>query len=332
MSALTRIAAVLAGLALSAAAHPAAYEHYIVGNPADVKPATSGLIVLQGGGDDVDENYIRMGARSGGGDFVVIRATGDDEYNDYIFKLCKCDSVATLVVASREAASDPFVAETIRNAEALFIAGGDQGNYVRFWKGTPVQQAINAVIAKPAPIGGTSAGMASLSEFVYSALGETSLTSTAALGNPFDPDLTLERDFLAVPALRNVITDQHLQERDRIGRTVALLARLVRDGWAKQPRAIAADRETSVHIDPATGAAEVFATPTHETPFVYFMSVSKPPRRCERGEPLSFGPVEVYRVAPGGRFDLETWKGEGGIAYTLRADAGVLRSSRNRIY
>jgi cyanophycinase len=329
---LIRIAAVLALLALASAAHASAYKHFIVGNPADVKRPTSGLIVLQGGGDDVDENYVRMGARSGGGDFVVIRATGDDEYNDYIFKLCKCDSVATLVVASREAAADPFVAETIRNAEALFIAGGDQGNYVRFWKGTPVQQAINAVIAKPAPIGGTSAGMASLSEFVYSALGETSLTSTSALGNPFDPDLTLERDFLAVPALRNVITDQHLQERDRIGRTIVLLARLVRDGWTKQPRAIAADRETSVHIDPATGTAEVFATPAHDTPFVYFMSVNGPPRKCERGQPLSFGPVDVYRVAPGGRFDLETWKGEGGVAYTLRVDAGVLRSSRDRIY
>jgi cyanophycinase-like exopeptidase len=324
---------VLAMLALAPSAYAAdTYKHYLIGNPADVKKPTSGLVVLQGGGDDVDENYVRMGAKSGGGDFVVIRASGADEYNDYIYKLCKCDSVATLVVASREAAADPFVAETIRNAEALFIAGGDQGNYVRFWKGTPVQAAINAVIAKPAPIGGTSAGMASLSEFVYSAMGEASLTSTAGLGNPFDADLTLERDFLAVPVLRNVITDQHLQERDRIGRTVTLLARLAQDGWSKQPRAIAADRETAVHIDPATGIAEVFATPTHDTPFVYFMSADKAPARCEKGQPLTFGPVAVYRVPPGGRFDLKTWAGEGGIAYTLSAEAGVLRSSRERFY
>jgi cyanophycinase len=330
---LTRIAAVVA-LLVAAPAAPAAdaYKHFLIGNPADVKRPTSGLIVLQGGGDDVDENYIRMGAKGGGGDFVVIRAAGDDEYNDYIFKLCKCDSVATLVVASREAAAAPFVAETIRNAEALFIGGGDQGNYVRFWKGTPVQDAINSVIARPAPIGGTSAGMAALSEFVYSALGEASLTSTAGLANPFDPDLTLERDFLVVPALRNVITDQHLQERDRIGRTVTLMARLVRDGWSTQPRAIAADRETAVHIDPATGIAEVFATPTHDTPFVYFMSATRPPSRCERDQPLSFGPVDVYRVPPGGRFNLGDWKGEGGIAYTLSAEAGVLRSSRGRFY
>jgi cyanophycinase-like exopeptidase len=69
----------------------------------------------------------------------------------------------------REAAFDPFVIDTIRNAEALFIAGGDQSRYVRFWKDTPVEDAINHVVAKPAPVGGTSAGMAILGEFSYSA-------------------------------------------------------------------------------------------------------------------------------------------------------------------
>ena len=42
-----------------------------------------------------------MGKSGGGGDFVVVRASGDDEYNEYIYKLCHCDSVETLVVASR---------------------------------------------------------------------------------------------------------------------------------------------------------------------------------------------------------------------------------------
>ena len=120
----------------------------------------------------------------GGGDFVVLRASGDDEYNDYIYKLCHCDSVETLVVDSREAAADPFVVKTVRNAEALFIAGGDQGNYVRFWKGTPLQDAINFVVAKPAPIGGTSAGMAVAGEFVYSATGPDSLTTPDGAGEP----------------------------------------------------------------------------------------------------------------------------------------------------
>jgi cyanophycinase len=172
------------------------YQYYVSGNPDDVVTETQELLVLQGGGTDVDENYIRMGELSGGGDFLVLRASGDDGYNDYIYALCKCDSVETIVFENRDAAHDEFVIEKIRNAEALFIAGGDQSRYVRFWKGTPIEDAIHFVAAKPAPLGGTSAGM------------------------------------------ENLITDQHLVERDRIGRTVALLARLVNDGLTTEGRAI----------------------------------------------------------------------------------------------
>ena len=274
-----------------------------------------------------------MGKRGGGGDFVVIRASGDDEYNQYIYGLCQCDSVETLVITSREQAADPFVVKTVRNAEALWIAGGDQSNYVRFWKGTPLLDAINSHIAKPAPIGGTSAGMAVLGEFVYSAMGEESLTSPVAMANPFAPDLTLERDFLVIPVLKHIITDQHLQERYRIGRTLTMMARLMKDGWIGRAQAIAADRETSVHIDPATGTARVFATKDHETPFAYFMKATRPPQRCEPGQPLMLRKVSVYRLKAGeGSFNLNAWRGEGGIAYALSVEDGVLRSSRGAIY
>lgn len=308
------------------------YRHYLTGNAADVVRPTSGLLVLQGGGDDVDENYIQMGAHGGGGDFVVLRASGDDDYQSYIFGLCHCDSVETLIVDNRAAAFDPYVVETVRNAEALFIAGGDQGNYVRYWKGTPLEDAINFVVAKPAPIGGTSAGMAILGEFSYPALSPESLTSATALANPYAADVSLEKDFLVLPRLKGIITDQHLQERDRIGRTVALMARLLQDQWTKEARAIAADRETSVHIDPVSGVAQVFATKDHPTPYAYFMSANRLPERCEPGQPLTFSRVDVYRLAPGGRFDLASWKGEGGLAYQLGVDAGVLHSSRGATY
>ena len=38
-----------------------------------------------------------MGEFGGGGDFVVLRASGDDDYNEYIYGLCHCDSVETIV-------------------------------------------------------------------------------------------------------------------------------------------------------------------------------------------------------------------------------------------
>jgi cyanophycinase-like exopeptidase len=310
----------------------AGYSYSVVGNPADVVTPTSGLLVLQGGGTDVDENFVRMGARSGGGDFVVIRASGTDAYNPYIYSLCSCDSVATIVFKNRKAAFQPFVIDTIRNAEALFIAGGDQSDYVNFWKNTPVEDAINFVASKPAPIGGTSAGMAVMSEFLYSAMSNSSLDSVEGLANPFHRDLTLDRDFLSLAKLGGLITDQHLIERDRMGRTMAFLARLVHDGWTTEGRAIAADRETALHVNPSDGTAEVLSTPTHTTPYVYFLRTPGPPEVCAPGTPLTYRNVAVYRIGPGGTFDLDTWTGTGGISYTLSAETGVLTSSRGAIY
>ncbi len=308
------------------------FQHYVTGNPADVEVKTRGLLVLQGGGTDVDENYVRMGEAGGGGDFVVLRASGADEYNDYIHALCSCDSVETLVFDDRAAAHDPLVIRTIRNAEALFIAGGDQSRYVRFWQDTPVQDAINFVAAKPAPVGGTSAGMAIMGEFVYSAMSEASLTPAVALADPYAGDVTLARNFLALPMMRNIITDQHLQERDRIGRTVVLLARLLQDGWTDDAQAIAADRETSLHVNPATGIATVFSTADHETPHVWFLRASQPADVCTAGEALEFGHVDVQRVAAGGTFDIGKWQSEGALHYTLGVDHGVLVSSQKSAY
>ena len=175
---------------------------------------------------------------------------GDDDYQAYIHGLCHCDSVETLIVDSRAAAFDPYVVETVRNAEALFIAGGDQANYVRFWKGTPLEDAINFVAAKPAPIGGTSAGMAILGEFSYSAMTPESLTSATALADPYAADVTLERDFLDLPGLKGCSRTSICRSAIASVAPVALLARLLHDGWTTEARAIAADRETSVHIDP----------------------------------------------------------------------------------
>ncbi|HEY1894944.1 MAG TPA: Type 1 glutamine amidotransferase-like domain-containing protein, partial [Terracidiphilus sp.] len=122
---------------------------------------------LMGGGDDLDEAFRWLCDRAGSGDFLVLRATGDDEYNPYVQKLCRVNSVATLVIPGRAAAADPAVARIISQASVLFIAGGDQANYINFWMGTPVQAALNDAIRRGVPTGGTSAGLAVLGEYAY---------------------------------------------------------------------------------------------------------------------------------------------------------------------
>src|SRR6476660_7358057 len=143
---------VSATILVIAIAHPAfaakQYSYFRVGNAADVTTVTTGGTVLMGGGTDVDAAFQWMCGRSGNGDFLVIRATGTDAYNPYIQDLCpSANSVATLIIPNRAAASDPFVASTIQSAEALWIAGGDQSDYINFWKGTPVEDSLNTLIS-----------------------------------------------------------------------------------------------------------------------------------------------------------------------------------------
>ena len=238
-------------------APPPKFDYFLTGNAANVLTTTTFGLGLMGGGTDVDALFTWMSDRAGGGDFVVIRASGADGYNQYVYDLGDFDSVETLVLGTRAASSAPFVLETIRNADALFIAGGDQSDYVNNWKGTPVEDAIHELALRNVPIGGTSAGTAILGEFLYSAQ-RKSVTSAVALADPFSRDITLDRDFLILPHMHGLITDQHLIERDRMGRTLTFMARLVTDGWTSQPRAIAIDRETAVLVD-AAGHATVVA-------------------------------------------------------------------------
>src|SRR5580698_3856107 len=72
------------------------YKYFRAGSPTDVATTTQAGFALMGGGTDLDEAFRWMCNRANGGDFLVLRATGDDDYNPYIHPLCKLNSVATL--------------------------------------------------------------------------------------------------------------------------------------------------------------------------------------------------------------------------------------------
>jgi cyanophycinase len=300
---------------------PKRFRSFMTGNQADVQRPTKPGFVLMGGGTDVDEAFRWLIERSGGGDIVVIRASGADGYNPYIYKLGTVDSVETLLLENREASSDPYVLERIRNAEALWIAGGDQSRYVQYWKNSPVADAIHELARRGVPIGGTSAGLAVLGEFSYAAL-KDSVTSAEALKNPYDEKVTLEKDFLKFAPLSGIITDSHWVTRDRLGRTLAFLARIQKDGWSRTPRAIAINERTAVLLEP-DGAARVVGSSA-----AYFLRLSESPEMCEAGKPLTLHNVSVVRVSAGEHFDLKAWTSPEGFVYTLNVIEGTVRSSQ----
>ena len=306
---------------VSAAGSNPRYEYYVTGNPDDVVKPTSGGLLLMGGSTDVDAGFQWMIDKSGGGDFVVIRSTGTDAYDPWIFgELDRVvDSAATIIIQNRAAASDPFVLEKILGAEALFIAGGDQANYVEDWKGTPVEDAIHTLVERGVPIGGTSAGLAILGQFVFSAVNGT-VTSDAALANPFNKKVALDRDFLSLPHMAGVITDSHFSARDRMGRLITFLARIVQDDWASQALGVGVDEQTALTMEP-DGVAHVVGTGS-----VYLLKTPPgDPQVCQPKKDLTYHGVSVYRISgPNATFDFASWAGNGGTSYTLNVDAGVI--------
>lgn len=307
------------------AAPKSGFKSFIVGNPADAQqsPTLSPGLVLVGGGTDVDAGFQWMCDRAGGGDFVVIRTSGTDAYNPYIQELCpQMDSVETIIIGNVNGANAPYVSAQIQNAEALWIAGGDQSTYTSLWRGTAVQTGVNFLLnSKLAPVGGTSAGLAVLSQFIYTGA-RGSVTSSQALANPFHRYVTLERDLFQSSLGANKLYDSHFVTRDRMGRSLAFLARIVNSGWATQPRGIGIDEQTAVLVLP-NGAATMAGSGA-----AYFLQAPGPAQVIADGTPLTYLNIGVYKVPQGGTFNFSTWTGTGGVAYTLNVNSGALTSTQ----
>ncbi len=300
----------------------------LIGDPADVTPLTTGGTCLMGGGKDVDAAFKWMISKSGGGDFVVIRFDTSTGYNSYIYKMGGVNSVETITIASSADAANPIIINKIRSAEALFIAGGDQANYVRLWKDTPVEDALNYLISKNVPIGGTSAGCAILGSSYFSALNGT-VTSDQAMADPYNSFITLgHNDFITNPYLQNTITDQHYTQRDREGRLVTFMARMRKDE-NKNPFGIAVDEQTAVCID-ENGVAKVYGI----NDAFFLQGASLGPEVCTNKSPLTWNSnmqaVKVYRItgskSGNGYFNLTDFNyttASGGLLMYYNVTGGV---------
>ncbi|WP_348262037.1 cyanophycinase [Telmatobacter sp. DSM 110680] len=327
----------LAMSGLAALSQSAAYRYIRAGEPANINAQSRPGFALMGGGTDLDEAFQFLCDRSGGGDFLILRATGDDEYNFYLRGICHLNSVSTLIIPNRDAAAVPFVGDAIKHASAIFIAGGDQANYINFWMNTPVQTALNDAISRGVPVGGTSAGLAVMGEYIYTAQGDKpddpNLDGKTALADPYSARITLASKFLNIPILKDVITDTHFARRDRMGRLLVFLARLnepegkPRAGNVPGIRGIGVEERAAVLLDP-DGKARVVGFGA-----AYFIDAKEADGQSQPGKPLSFGPFEVQKVAPGASFYLKSWAGDS-ISYKISAKAGKLRSTQtaNEIY
>jgi cyanophycinase len=314
---------------INAAAKPApSLVTYLTGDAADVNTTATAGFILMGGSTDVDAAIQWFLQRAGGGDVVVIRATGANGYNQYMYDMVGVNSVETIIIDSRAKADLATVTQKIRNAEALFIAGGDQWDYVNYWKNSGTEDAINYLInTKHVTVGGTSAGLAVMGSVYYSAQ-TGSVTSAQALSNPYHRYVTLgQNDFISSSLLQNTITDSHYSQRDRQGRHVTFMARMMKDFTYNSIKGIGIDEQTAVCID-ETGIGKVYGTNT-----AYFLqNENLGPETCVSGTPLTWNrsglSVKAYKITASltgnGSFNANNWTFSGGTAYHYYVNNGVL--------
>ena len=305
-----------------------AYAAYLTGNAADVAPALHGpSLLLGGGGTDVDAGFQRTidlvrGCTSCSTtiDIVILRSTGADGYNAYLQAMNGVDSVETLVLDRPEEAADPAVVAKVQKAELVFFAGGDQCDYVKNFKGTPVEAAVQDVYARGGAVGGTSAGLAIQGDYAYDACSSSSgVSSATALANPYSKEVTFTNDFFDWAPMTGLITDSHFVTRDRMGRLMVFLARQIADGATGAAWGLGVNEGTSVVVDDAGTATVVGDGP------VYLVLADHPATVIQAKKPLTYAGFKIWKFGSGQSFSLTSRPSTGFT--TIDVNAGVLGGS-----
>jgi cyanophycinase-like exopeptidase len=269
-------------------------------------------LLLGGGGDLVPSALVWMhrhltagSARSG--DVVVLRAWGDNYDDPLFYKEGGFASVRTLLVPPCvPRARIDALAPLVDRAGAVYFAGGDQSHYTA-WKGSDLITAVKRVYARGGIVGGSSAGLAVQGAAIYDSVAADRLdaetTTGDAVSDPLEARISFTTNFFGWPALRDTITDTHFVKRNRFGRLVVFLARILHDrvlGDAQTVYGLGVDQGSAVVVD-AAGMATVLNGPGGRGAYLVRASL---PVTLVPGRPLLYT-VEVSHVARSGeRFDL----------------------------
>ena len=301
--------AVTANAATKSNKNVADYKTFVIGDEkAQTKVKPQYALLLSGGGEWSDAAFRVFAKRSGNGHLLYLRAP-DESFDDAELtapqnKLYNdiggFSSVRTIAVYNRKASYDEFVINAIKNADAIFLSGGDQSRYVKYWRGTPVGDALNAHIKAGKPFGGTSAGLAIQGEYLYGSMDGGSITSDVALVEPLSKKITIESGFLTTDLMKGIITDSHFKERNRQGRLIAFINKAQHIAKGKI-YGLGIDEQTALLVD-ADGKANVYSnTGGYAWLFENVNSTSK-----NANSPLNAKDIKATAIASYSSFDLKT--------------------------
>lgn len=192
-----------------------------------------------------DDPYRWIVEKSDSGKIIVLSANEESNWIPNYFKSFGASSAVNMRINSRTLADQQSTFDELITARAIFIKGGDQWNYINYWKGTKTEQAIVHVFNNGGVIGGTSAGAAVLGDLDFSAQ-NGSAYPRECLMNPFISKIALEDNFLDL--VPNVLFDSHFIERGRFGRLIPFMVKS-RFINSKDITGVGIDGRTAICID-----------------------------------------------------------------------------------
>lgn len=221
---------------------------------------SQGQLMLVGGGSETDGGwsdtpYAWMVENASNKKIGIISYSEADDWLPNYFKGLGAVEADNIQISSRAEAESSNIFDQLNTYDALFFKGGDQKKYYEYYKGTPVQEAIESIYNKGGVIGGTSAGLAILSGIIFTAE-QGSAYPYDVLEDVNSQYVTLKDDFLNF--YPQYLFDSHFIERGRTSRLIGFLAH-----WYHNQNdlinGIGIDDRTAFCID-KTGLGTVYGT------------------------------------------------------------------------
>jgi len=184
---------------------------------------TEGHVIVIGGAEDkVRERVIlsRFIKLAGGSDArIAVISTASSlgplagEMYRRVFGELGAAEVHPIHTTTRAQCSDPIAVRTVREATGIFLTGGNQLRLSSTIGGTPLAQAVARRHREGAVVAGTSAGASAMSTHMV-AFGASGAT----------PKQRMVQMAAGLGILPGVIVDQHFEQRNRLGRLLAIIA------------------------------------------------------------------------------------------------------------
>jgi cyanophycinase len=262
-------------------------------SPTRTTPRVGHLLIIGGAEDKLRQRQIlsRFVTLAGGPDarIVVISTAsslGDEASDLYasLFRALGVPDVRGIRPLTREEANDPTVCAAVEDATGIFMTGGNQLRLSSVIGGTLLGRTLLERHRHGAVVAGTSAGASALSTHMV-AFGTSGAT----------PKQRMTQLSAGLGLLPGVIIDQHFEQRNRLGRLLALVAQ------SPALLGIGVDEDTAALVTPS-GVLEVIGKGS--------VTILDPARlttdayEVKRHRPIMISGVILHSLPSGYRFDI----------------------------